>query len=182
MSIVNVFFADGFEEVEALTVVDLLRRVGIKTNMVSITGNMKVNGAHGINIDADVLFENCEEADMIVLPGGMPGTNHLKAHEGLKKMIEEYYANNKYLAAICAAPTVYGGMGILKDRRACCYPGMEPGLNCLEALEDDVVIDDKIVTSRGAGTAMKFAISLVKLLIDDETADKLANTIVYAVE
>lgn len=182
MSIVNIFFADGFEEIEALTVVDLLRRADIKTNMVSVTGDLKVHGAHGINIDADVLFDECGEADMLVLPGGMPGTNNLKAHQGLNDMIKAYDKNGKYLAAICAAPTVYGGMGLLSDKRACCYPGMEDGLKCAEALVDDVVIDGKYITSRGAGTAMKFALTLIGILKDEETAVKLANSIVYTLE
>ena len=182
MSVVNVFFADGFEEIEALTVVDLLRRVNIKTNMVSVTGNLKIAGGHGIDITADVLFEDCEEADMIVLPGGLKGTNTLKAHEGLKKMIIDYKEKNKYLAAICAAPTVYGAMGILKDRKACCYPGMEDELNCGEALMDDIVIDDKFITSRGAGTAMKLALALIGILENEETARKLADGIVYSIE
>lgn len=182
MSIVNVFFADGFEEIEALTVIDLLRRVNIKTNMVSITGSLKVHGVHGIDIDADVLFEDCEEADMLVLPGGGPGTKNLKAHEGLKNMVMDSYNKNKYIAAICAAPTVLGGYGILKDRKACCYPEMEAGLCCEEALFDDVVIDDRIITSRGAGTAMKFALTLVGILLGEETARTLADGIVYSIE
>ena len=177
----NVFFAEGFEEVEALTVVDILRRAGIETDMVSVTGNKQVKGSHGINIEMDKLFEEIEIADAIVLPGGMPGTNNLKAHEGLNKLIKEYDAEGKLLCAICAAPTVYGEMGLLKQRHATCYPGMEGMLDCCEALEDAVVIDDNYITSRGVGTAIDFSLAIVRNLIDDVTADKLASSIVYKI-
>lgn len=182
MSKVNVFFAEGFEEVEALTVVDMLRRAGIDTDMVSVTGNKNVTGSHGISIVTDKIFEEInDDADMLVLPGGMPGTINLKSHIGLCDMIKRFYGAKKFLAAICAAPTVFGGMDMLKDRRATCYPGMEDSLNCLEALEDAVVIDDYIITSRGLGTAIDFSLALIGLLKDDVTADNLASSIVYTV-
>lgn len=181
MSSVNVFFATGYEEVEALTVVDILRRAGIETNMVSVTDDKMVKGAHGITVEADKLFEDIDDAaDMIVLPGGIPGTPNLKAHKGLEDMIKRYADNkDKYLAAICAAPTVYGEMGLLKERVATCYPGMEDGLNCSAALEDKVVIDGHFITSRGMGTAIHFGLALVGILTDSETAEKLAHSIVY---
>lgn len=181
MSSVNIFFATGYEEVEALTVVDLLRRAGIETNMVSVTGDKDVTGAHGITVHADKLFEEIgDDADMIVLPGGIPGTPNLKSHKGLADMINRYADNkDKYLAAICAAPTVYGEMGLLKDRVATCYPGLEDKLNCSKALKDKVVIDGPFITSRGMGTAIHFGIALVGLLVGDEAAEKLAHSIVY---
>ncbi|MBQ7707553.1 MAG: DJ-1/PfpI family protein [Lachnospiraceae bacterium] len=179
MKKVNVFFAEGFEEVEALTVVDILRRVGIETFMVSVTGEKMVKGAHGIKIEMDKTFNVVADADAIVLPGGMPGTLNLKAHEGLRKLIEDYNEKGKLLCAICAAPTVYGSMGLLKERHATCYPGMEAELDCVEALTDAVVIDDNFITSRGMGTAIEFSLAIVRNLIDDETADELASKIVY---
>ena len=178
---VNVFFAEGFEEIEALTVVDILRRVGIETEMISVTGSLDVTGAHGITVKMDGLFEDKKDGDMIVLPGGMPGTLNLLAHQGLTDLVKKYCAEGKYIAAICAAPTVFGKLGLLKERRATCYPGMEDELFCEEALQDAVVVDGKIVTSRGMGTAIDFALALVTLLLDEEVAENMATKIVYNV-
>lgn len=180
MSKVNMFFATGYEEVEALTVVDLLRRVGIETNMISITGNNTVTGSHGITVTMDKLFDETPEADMIILPGGMPGTTNLLAFDKLTDMIKDYYNNGKYIAAICAAPTIFGKLGLLEDRRATCYPGMESELFAEEALEDAVVMDGKIITSRGLGTAIDFALAIICALMDEDVAKDLANKIVYS--
>lgn len=179
MSKVNMYFATGYEEVEALTVVDLLRRVGIETNMVSITNEKTVTGSHGITVTMDKVFDEAGEADMIILPGGMPGTTNLLACDKLTDMIKDYYNKGRYIAAICAAPTVFGKLGLLKDRRATCYPGMEDELFCEEALEDAVVMDGKIITSRGLGTAIDFALAIITALMDDEVATDLAGKIVY---
>lgn len=179
MSSVNMFFATGFEEVEALTAVDLLRRSGVDVNMVSITDKKEVTGSHGIIVNMDKAFLEAPEADMLILPGGAKGTENLFACEPLKDMIKDYYSKNKYLAAICAAPTIFGRMGLLKERRATCYPGMENELFCKEALEDGVVMDDRIITSRGLGTAIDFSLALVSVLAGDEQADSLAEKIVY---
>ncbi len=179
MSSVNMFFATGFEEVEALTAVDLLRRSGVNVNMISITDSREVTGSHGIIVTMDKIFSETEEADMIILPGGAKGTENLYACEPLKNMINRYYRENKYLAAICAAPTVFGRMGLLKERRATCYPGMEDELFCKEALEDGVVMDDKVITSRGLGTAIDFSLALVGVLVGEEQAESLANKVVY---
>lgn len=181
MSKVSVYFAEGFEEIEALTVVDILRRAGVKTDMVSVTGSLEVTGAHGIKIATDRLFdENVEDEDCIVLPGGMPGTNNLKAHAGLVDKIIKFNEKGKYIAAICAAPTVFGGLGLLKGKEATCYPGMEDGL--LEAkvrTDSSVVCDGNIITSRGMGTAIDFSLFIVSALIDEETSGKLGRSIVY---
>ena len=130
MKKVSVFFADGCEEIEALTVVDVLRRAGVHTDMVSVTGNLEVTGAHQIVITTDVRFEEMDFADteMLVLPGGMPGTLHLQEHEGLCTLLQAYDKEKKQIAAICAAPSVLGGLGILNGRKACCYPGFEEKL------------------------------------------------------
>ncbi len=184
MSRVNIFFATGYEEVEALTVVDLLRRAGVETTMVSVTGEKNVTGSHGITIQVDKLFKEIDDsADMLVLPGGMPGTPNLKAHKGLTEMIERYAADSsKYIAAICAAPTVFGEMGLLQDRMATCYPGMEEGLIGATVLEDKVVIDGRIITSRGLGTAIHFGLALVGILAGGDEAKELAGKIVYSTE
>ena len=177
MSKVNVYLADGFEEVEGLTVVDLLRRAGIETDMVSIMGRKEITGARKIPVLADKLFEEQDDPDVIVLPGGMPGTLHLKAHEGLADLIRKADKEGKLLAAICAAPTIYGEMGLLEGKNATCYPGMEDKL--LGANWQAVVVDGNFVTSRGVGTAIAFALTLVTILKDEETAKSLANSIVY---
>ena len=179
MSKVNVYLADGFEEVEGLTVVDLLRRAGIETDMVSIMGRKEITGARKIPVLADKLFEEQDDPDVIVLPGGMPGTLHLKAHEGLADLIRKADKEGKLLAAICAAPTIYGEMGLLEGKNATCYPGMEDKLLGANWQEQPVVVDGIFVTSRGVGTAIAFALTLVTILKDEETAKSLANSIVY---
>lgn len=178
---VNMFFATGYEEVEALTVIDILRRAGIETDMISVTGEKVVTGAHGIAVTMDKMFEEIDDsAQMIILPGGVPGTPNLKAHSGLAELIKKYNAaDDKYLAAICAAPTVYGEMGLLKGKNATCYPGCEDGLLEAKSCTDKVVVDGKFITSRGVGTAIDFGLKLVEILIDEVTAKELANSIVY---
>lgn len=182
MSKVNMFFATGFEEVEALTVVDILRRAGVAVDMVSVTGSIDVTGSHGITVRMDKLFEELDDsAAMIVLPGGIPGTPNLKAHAGLVDMIKRFKAAGKYLAAICAAPTVYGELGLLEGKKATCYPGLEEGLIGAIKSTDSVVVDGQFVTSRGLGTAIDFSLKLVSILVDQTTADDLSNKIVYTV-
>lgn len=179
MSKVNVYLADGCEEVEALTVVDILRRAGIDTDMVSVMGRREITSSHNVTFLADKLFEEQDAPDVIVLPGGIPGTPNLKAHAGLAELIRKHNAEGKLLAAICAAPTVYGEMGLLQGKKATCYPGMEDDLLGAEKLTDAVVTDGNFVTSRGLGTAIEFGLKLVSILKDEETAKSLANKIVY---
>lgn len=179
MSKVNVYLADGCEEVEALTVVDLLRRGGIDTDMVSIMGRKEIISSHNVTFLADKLFEEQDTPDVIVLPGGIPGTPNLKAHTGLAELIKKHNAEGKLLAAICAAPTVYGELGLLEGKKATCYPGMEDGLLGADKQLDEVVVDGNFVTSRGLGTAIPFGLKLVSILKDKETANALANKIVY---
>ncbi len=173
------FFAEGFEEVEALTAVDLLRRAGVETNMVSITGSLTVKGAHGISVGMDRLFEEAADADCIVLPGGMPGTKYLKEHAGLKELILKAKEEGRLLAAICAAPTVYGELGLLKGVSATCYPGMEDGLVGAKVSRETVVSDGQFVTSRGVGTAIDFALKLIERLCGKDVADKISVSVVY---
>lgn len=181
MKKVYVFFADGFEEIEGLTVVDMLRRVNVETVMVSVNDTKTVTGAHGIVMQADGVFTDYtyEDGAMAVLPGGMPGTNHLMAHEGLKKLLLSYDENKKYLAAICAAPSVLGMNGLLEGRHATCYPGFEGKLLGAEALSDAVVMDGNIITSRGMGTAISFGAALISVLVGEEAAEELLKTIQY---
>ena len=144
MKKVYVFLAEGFEEMEAVTPIDLLRRAGVDAKLVSVTGNRAVTGAHGVTYLADLLFEEIEEdADMLVLPGGLPGTTNLQAHEGLTKLLLKQHEAHKWVAAICAAPMVLGALGIVKDRHATIYPGIEDKLIGAAPLTDEVVVDGK---------------------------------------
>lgn len=176
------FYATGFEEVEALTVVDLLRRGGVDCRTVSITGDYDVTGSHNITIRADQVFEedNMEDGDMLILPGGMPGTLNLKAHDGLDALIRTYEKNGRYLAAVCAAPTVFGEKGLLEGKKATCYPGMEDGLKGAAVLTDPVVTDGQFITSRGMGTCIAFGLRLLALLTDEATAEDIGKKVVYS--
>ena len=180
MKEVSLFLANGFEEIEGLTVVDFLRRAGIEIETVSIMDSKTIHGAHGIIVEADKMFDEADfsEDKMLVLPGGLPGTDYLRAHEGLRELILKFNQEKRQLAAICAAPTVFGGLGILKDRRATCYPGLESGLDCMEALSDGVVTDGHITTGRGMGVSIDFASRLTEILRDEKTAMDLRRAIV----
>ncbi len=181
MKKVCVFFAEGFEEIEALTVTDLLRRAGADVRNVSVTGAKRVTGSHGIAVETDELFEqtDCTDADILVLPGGMPGTLNLQAHKGLEELLRKCYAQGTYLAAICAAPTVFAAFGFLKGRRACCYPSMEEKLEGAAVCTEPVVKDGTIITSRGLGTAIPFALELTALLYGKEKAEEIGKSVVY---
>lgn len=177
---VYLFMADGFEEVEGLTVVDILRRAGVEIQTVSIMGRQQVLSSHNVKIMADILFEEINKpAEMLILPGGIPGTPNLNVHEGLDQLIRESANQNVYLAAICAAPTVYGKKGLLQGKKATCYPGMEKDLLGAEVLYDPVVVDGNFITSRGLGTAIDFGLKLVEILKDKSLADSIAEKIVY---
>lgn len=181
MKQICVFLADGFEEIEGLTVVDLLRRAGVETKMVSITGDLEIHGAHGIDIKADILFENLnyEGMDMLVLPGGMPGTLNLQKHEGLTTLLQSFHEQERYIAAICAAPSILGKMGLLAGRRACAYPTKEDALTGAEVLQEPVVVDRHIITSRGMGTAILFGLELISILCGEKKAIEIKNSIVF---
>ena len=177
---VYLFMADGFEEVEGLTVVDLLRRAGVEIQTVSIMKRRNVVSSHQIELMADILFEDIkEEPEMLILPGGIPGTPNLKAHEGLGALIRQCAEKDVYLAAICAAPTVYGAMGLLEGKNATCYPGMESELLGAKVSYEPVVVDGRFITSRGLGTAIDFGLKLTELLKGKEEADSIARKIVY---
>lgn len=177
-----VFFAEGFEEIEAVTVVDVLRRAGLGITMVSVSDGLSVTGAHGIEIKTDKLFGavNFDDADILILPGGMPGTNNLVAHEALGALLKKHGAEGKWLAAICAAPIVLGKLGLLKNHIAACYPGFEPQLDGATISHDSVVLDGKVITSRGAGTALEFALKMVEIAKGIEKAKNLREGLIVA--
>lgn len=181
MSRVFVFLADGFEEIEALVPVDLLRRAGVTVDTVSIGNTNLVTGRSGIAVIADKLLSEISfvEAEMLVLPGGMPGTKNLAACKTLTDQVIAFAGNkDKKIAAICAAPTVFGQLGLLEGKKACCYPGLEEKLTGADVSFDSVVVDGNITTSRGAGCAIAFALSLISQLVDAKTAEKINNSIV----
>ncbi|MDR2356456.1 MAG: DJ-1/PfpI family protein [Clostridiales Family XIII bacterium] len=172
---VYLFLADGFEEVEALTVVDVLRRAGVRLQTVSIMKDLTVTGAHGVAVVADDLFEDVDSArgEMLILPGGGPGTKRLLAHEGLQSVLAEFAAADKWIAAICAAPMVLARNGLLKGKKATIYDGMEAELADADYRREDVVRDGKIISSRGPGTAMAFAFTLAEILMGNDVAGRV---------
>jgi protein deglycase len=178
--IVVIYLADGFEEIEAVSIIDVLRRAEIDIQVVSITGNEDVNGSHGITIKADILFEdiNYEDVGMIILPGGMPGAKNLKKHEKLGEQILNFHQQGKHLAAICAAPIVCGSLGILNNRKATCYPGYEDQLAGAQVTGAAVEISDNIITGKGAGVAIQFALKIVEVLEGKELADTVARKMI----
>lgn len=179
MKKVSLFLADGCEEIEALTVVDVLRRSEVLVETVSVTGKNWVTGAHQIEVKADAVFEEVDfsETEMLVLPGGMPGTLHLQAHEGLAGLLRTFEREHKYIAAICAAPSVLGDMGILKGKKACCYPGFEGRLTGAEVVTEPAVQDGCVITGRGMGTAIPFALKLTEVLCGKEKAEEVRKSI-----
>lgn len=181
MKKIAVFFGEGFEEIEALTVVDICRRAGIEVNMVSVTGQDRVTGAHKISVGMDMQFDEVDFAalDMLVLPGGRQGTKNLEAHAGLMEQVDRFYQEGKLLGAICAAPSIFGHRGMLRGRRACCYPGFEKELEGAEVMTSRVTVDNSVITSRGMGTAMDFALTITAILCGEEVAQKLSQTIIY---
>jgi 4-methyl-5(b-hydroxyethyl)-thiazole monophosphate biosynthesis len=182
MAKVYLFLAEGFEEIEGLTVVDLLRRANIDIVMVSITGDLHVTGSHQITTIADALFDEVDysDADLLVLPGGLPGTNNLQEHKGLDRLLRDFADQDKKLAAICAAPRVLGSKGLLKNKNATCYPGNEDQLLGAHVINSSVVKDGNITTGKGMGTAIDFSLSLIKTLKGPEEASRIAQAIQYA--
>jgi 4-methyl-5(b-hydroxyethyl)-thiazole monophosphate biosynthesis len=181
-----VFLAEGFEEVEALTPVDYLRRAGIEVSTVSITKDRTVTGAHKIPVVADTVIGkiNPDKADGIILPGGSPGSTNLAASSELAAIIRHFDTERKLVAAICAAPAlVLGSMGILDGRRYTCYPGLEAKVGCgpngcPEWQSDAVVADGHLITSRSAGTAGLFALKIIEKLAGKDAAKEIAESVV----
>ena len=175
MKTVYVFLADGFEEVEALTPIDVLRRAGLQVITVSVMEEQVVKGAHGVPVVADVLFADIdpEGANMLLLPGGMPGATNLDAHQGLSDLILTYAAEGKPLAAICAAPLVYGNRGLLQGKKATCYPGFETHFCGGEYTDEYVTVCDNIITGKGAGASMMFGAAIANYFTGDEGTKKL---------
>lgn len=176
---VLVMLADGFEEIEAMTTIDILRRAGIDVVTVGVEKYV-ISGAHKVCIWADVWsidFSIPDDVDMIVLPGGMPGTLNLKKDKFVNQMIDFCIDNNKYIAAICAAPSILGERGLLKGVRATCYPGFEDSLLGAQVIDTSCVVDGKFITANGPGSAMEFALTLVKVLLGEGTYTGVINSL-----
>ena len=181
MAKVYEILATGFEEIEGITPADLLKRAGVEVKLVSITGELAVTGSHELTVLADQKYEDTDfsDGDMLLLPGGQPGTTNLGNYRPLKELLKAWNQEGKHLAAICAAPTILGEMGLLEGKRATCYPACKDQLLGAVVTSDSVVTDGNITTSRGVGTAIEFAGEIIRLLIDEKTAEKVLSSIVY---
>lgn len=182
----NVLFlmADGFEETEFVIPFDYWQRGGIDVALASISDKQAVTGAHGLSIGTDILLGdiiaegNLNVFDAIFLPGGGPGVKNLKNSEEVESIIKEFENSGKWIFAICAAPLVLSQAGILKNRKCTCFPGCEGELDCKEFSTDRIVMDNKVITSRGAGTAEEFALECLAQMTDRENSEKIRNQVV----
>lgn len=175
---VYLFLADGFEIIEALAPVDMLRRAKIDVTTVGVTGKT-VSSSCGVAVTADITVDelNYEDAEAVILPGGMPGTLNLEANAVVQCAIDYAVENNKYVCAICAAPSILGHKNLLKGRRAICFPSFEEELTGALLSDEYVVTDGIFITARGAGVAVDFGLEIVKALSDEKTAENIRNTI-----
>lgn len=178
---VYVFLGDGFEEVEALTPIDLLRRVGAEVTTVSVGCTREVAGAHGVTVLADRCHSESgldyEDVEMVILPGGMPGTANLDKSAAVDLCLEKALQKDCWIGAICAAPSVLGKRGLLNGRRATCFPGFEEFLTGAEYTGAAVERDGRFITAKGAGAALEFALELVSLRNGAETARELRESL-----
>jgi len=180
MKRIAVMLANGFEEIEAIAVIDVLRRAEFDVTTVSINEKCEVTGSHQVQILADKVFGDVsfDLFDMIVLPGGMPGASHLNEQSGLREQILNFHEQNKWLGAICAAPLVFGNLGILKNKKATCYPGYENQLHGAIVTSEESEVSGKIITGKGAGVAIQFALKIVEQLKGETIATELARKMI----
>lgn len=178
---IYMFLADGFEEVEALCPLDILRRAGLEVTTVGVGGKDVIRGAHGIIVHADIpdVMYRDSTPEMIILPGGMPGSTNLDTSKTVDAALRAGAKNGAYLCAICAAPMVLGKRGLLRGKNAICYPGFEEHLEGAAVSSESVVRDGKCITAKGMGVALEFGLELVRALKDDGTAERIKAS-VYA--
>ena len=181
MAKVYEFLANGFEEVEGLAPVDILRRGGVDIKTVSVTGSEYVETSHGITIKADLTIENADlsDADMLLLPGGLPGATNLRDHEGVCAALKAQATKGGRIGAICAAPLVLGHLGLLKDRYATCYPGFEKFMTGAHYTHELFTIDGNIITGEALGAAIPFALAIARELAGADAAARVKKAIVY---
>lgn len=181
MAKVYEFIANGTEEIEALTVVDVLRRGGVEIQTVSINDTEYAELAHGVTVKCDMKISDADfsDADMLLLPGGLPGTNYLNAHEGVRSAVMAHYESGKKLGAICAAPIILGGLGILNGRKATCYPGCEDQLIGAEYTHELVTIDGNIITGEGPAATLPYAYAVLEMFADKSVVDGLKEGMMF---
>lgn len=181
MKTAYVFLADGFEEIEALATVDILRRAGVEVTTVSINPTPVVTGAHGVPVSADALLtdDSFENADLLVLPGGMPGAANLDANEKLCTLLNTYAEAGKMTGAICAAPMVLGHLGLLVGKKATCYPGFESHLEGADYTAAMVEKDGQIITGKGPAAVFPFAFALAEALVGKEVVEHVKQGMLY---
>ena len=182
MGKVAIFLAKGYEEIEALTVVDMLRRAKIEIDMVSISNDDMTEGSHGICTKADKRLSeiNFDEYNMLVLPGGGLGSENLEGCEVLMEQFDRFYREGKNIAAICAAPSIFGHRGYLKGRKAGSYPTFEEQLEGAQVVREAAVRDGNVITGRGMGCAIDFSLMIIDTLKGKDEADRIANQIIYS--
>ncbi len=184
MKNVLVPIADGSEEIEAVTVIDVLRRAGAEVTVASVMGYRTITASRGVKIEADALLGETMATnwDMVVLPGGMPGAEHLQRSQELLDCLKTQFSHQRWVGAICAAPAVVlGRHHLIRDYRATCFPKFQEELEsqCRQILQEKVVIDRNLVTSQGPGTAMGFALTIIKLLFDERKAEDVAEALLF---
>ena len=181
MKKIAVFFAESYEEIEALTVVDMCRRADIQTEMISVTDSLTVIGAHAIPVKMDKMLSEVDfdALDMIVLPGGWPGTPNLEKVADLMEKVKVFAESGKYVAAICAAPSILGHLGILEGKTACCFPGFEEELTGASVSYNSCEVDGNIITARGMGCAIDFSVEIIRVVSGSEKAEEIASKIIY---
>lgn len=177
---IYMFIAEGFEEIEALCPLDLMRRAGLEVTTVGI-GRKEITGAHGITVRTDICsreYSRVKDFDMIFLPGGMPGTLNLANSKVVVESIRRANENGKYIAAICAAPSILGDMGLLEGKEATCYPGFENRLKGAKISSNKVVLDGNILTAAGMGVALDMGLKIVEIFCSKEKADQLRHAVI----
>lgn len=176
---VAVYFATGYEEVEALSVVDVLRRGGVEVVMVGVDGKTVVS-SHQVSINMDTTIDQVDhsEIDMMVLPGGVPGVHNLAANGGLVENLKAFKMQGKWIAAICAGPSILGKIGLLEGEKATCYPGFEEQLLGASHVPERVVVSNHIITGIGAGAALDFGYKLLEVLKDQATSEKIRQAMI----
>ena len=177
MAKIYTFLATGFEEIEALAPVDILRRGGQEVVTLSITGSLFVESSHGVTVKADMLFEEADlcDADMLLLPGGMPGSVNLNQHEGVRQALIAQDEKGRRIGAICAAPMVLGSLGLLKGRRATCSPGFEGYMEGAEYTHELFTVDGNIITGEGPSAALPYAYQILSFFIGQEETHTLKH-------
>ena len=182
MKKVYAFLATGFEEVEALAPVDVLRRGGVDIQTVSITGQREVEGAHGVTILADLLLDECpfDDADLLMLPGGMPGAQHLDSCLPLQQALVQHHRKGKLVTAICAAPMVLGHLGLLQGRRATCYPGFEKYLTGATYTAQLFQEDGNIITGEGPAASLPYAYRILSYFVSEDEVRAMQHGMMYA--